>query len=244
MATSYQKQWQFLKKPADLGRIPHALLFYGSDSAGLKDLALKFISLLNGQHVAEGIQPDLALVGPGGQKEIKIAQIRELHQKLSLKSYSATFKSVIIEQVHTMNQEAQTAFLKLLEEPKGKTVFILITEYPKMLMPTILSRVERLRFYSKTKTIDPQEKRIKEILQLTRADLATRFQYAKTLSATPQDLKEILDLWLRYFREVLLSNVYQKKTVKIIKTIQTTNFLIATTNISPRLAIEILMLEL
>ena len=141
-------QWQFLKKCVELEKIPHALLFCGSDSAELKASALKFISLINNQDVGKGIQPDLFIIGPGEEKEIKIGQIRELRSKLSLKSYAAPFKAVIVEAAHQLNQEAQSAFLKLLEEPKGKTVFILITEYPEILLPTVLSRVERLRFYT------------------------------------------------------------------------------------------------
>jgi len=244
-------QWQFLKRSVELEKIPHALLFYGSDSAELKTLALKFITLINNQDVEKGIQPDLFIIGPGEEKEIKIGQIRELRSKLSFKSYAAPFKSVIIEQAHQLNQEAQSAFLKLLEEPKGKTVFILITEYPEILLPTVLSRVERLRFYTSPLAVNRQEKRIKEILQMSHSDLATRFQYAKELSGTPQDLKEILDLWLKYFREMLLATVSNKskeyslnKLKNILKLIQTTNFLISTTNVNPRLALEILMLEL
>lgn len=266
MMLSHQKQRQFLKKTAELGKTPHALLFYGQNSIGKKTLALEFIKLLNCQKenfierpcqkcrscqdIAKNVHPDLFIVEPE-QKEIKINQIRDLHTHLSLRAYSAPFKAVIIDQAHCLNEAAQSAFLKLLEEPKGRTIFILITEYPEMLLPTVLSRVERLRFYSSLKKIDPQEKRIKEILQMSRSDLVTRFQYAKELSQEPQDLKETLDIWLRYFREMLLAAVNHQskeysitKLQRILRLIQSTYFLISTTNVSPRLALEILMLEL
>jgi DNA polymerase III delta prime subunit len=245
----YQKQWQFLQKMAELGKTPHALLFYGFDASGLKELALRFVALLNRQNVGKGIQPDLFLIGPGDEREIKIGQIRELRTKLSLKSYSAPFKSVIIEGAHFLNQEAQSAFLKMLEEPKGKTIFILITEYPEMLLPTILSRVERLRFYSPLKSYQKEE--IEELLKLHRADLAQRFSYVKKLAETPQALSETLGTWLKYFRELLIASAHGQaqgyslfRLRKIIKTLQTTDFLISTTNVNPRLALEILMLEL
>ncbi|MBA7634680.1 DNA polymerase III subunit tau [subsurface metagenome] len=264
---SHQKQWQYLKKTAELGKTPHALLFYGQASIGKKTLASEFIKLLNCQQenfidrpcqkcrscldIEKNVHPDLFVVEPQDNKEIKISQIRDLHTRLSLRSYSAPFKTVIINQAHCLNQEAQSAFLKLLEEPKGRTLFVLITEYPEMLLPTILSRVERLRFYSALKTVDPQEKRIKEILQIGRSDLAMRFQYAQKLSQEPRDLKEILDLWLRYFREVLLLTINNKskdysiaKLQRILRLIQTTSFLISTTNVNPRLALEMFMLEL
>ncbi len=262
----HQKQWQFLKKSVELEKTPHALLFYGQNSLGKKALALEFIKLLNCENkdfekrpcqqcracgdIAKNVHPDLFIVEPQG-KEIKIAQIRDLTAHLSLRAYSAPFKAVIIDEAHCLNQEAQSAFLKLLEEPKGKTVFILVTEYPEMLLPTVLSRVERLRFYGGSLSVDRQDKRIKDILKITQSNLADRFQYAKELSQEPQNLKEILDIWLRYFREMLLAAVSNKskeyslvKLKNILKLIQTTNFLVSTTNVNPRLALEILMLEL
>jgi len=266
---SHQKQWQFLKKTAELGKTPHALLFYGQDAIGKKTLALEFIKLLNCQKekfsqrpcglcrscqdIEKKVHPDLFFVEPEN-KEIKIAQIRTLHNNLSLKSYSAPYKAAIIDQAHCLNQEAQSAFLKLLEEPKGKTIFILISQYPEMLLPTILSRVERLRFYALPKNIkrnEHQKKAIAEIVKISKQDLASRFKYAKKIADEPKNLIETLDIWLSYFREILLATVNNQskeysvvKLRKILRTIQTTNFLISTTNINPRLALEILMLEL
>lgn len=43
-----------------------------------------------------------------------------------------------------MNKEAQNALLKLLEEPPEKTVFIMTTSRPRLLLPTVLSRVQKL----------------------------------------------------------------------------------------------------
>ena len=143
--------------------------------------------------------------------------------------------------------------LKLLEEPKGDTIFILITEYPEMLLPTILSRVERLRFYhTEVQTFDQRQKKIiAELLEIIRQEMVLRFAYAKKLAEEPKRLKEILETWLGYFREILISAVHNHnkeyslaKLSKILKLIQTTDFLIATTNVNARLALEILMLEL
>ena len=234
---------QFLKKAVELGRIPHALLFYGPDSQEKMSAALEFVKLVNGPEALEGVRPDLAVIEPQEDKEIKIAQIRELRFKLSLKSYSAPFKSAIINQAHYLNQEAQSAFLKLLEEPKGDTIFILITEYPEMLLPTILSRVERLRFCSSSGRALPKEE-AEKISKIVRSDLGKLFQYAKELADDSLNLKKTLESWLSYFREVLLANPNQPKIIKILKTIQNTHYLLSTTNVNPRLALEILMLEL
>ncbi|MBI2626449.1 MAG: hypothetical protein HYW69_02565 [Candidatus Nealsonbacteria bacterium] len=241
--------WQFLKKSAELGRIPHALLFYGPNNEEKMSAALEFVKLVNGLDALEGVRPDLVLVEPLSasdeethKQEIKIFQIRELHSKLSLKSYSAPFKFAIINQAHALNQEAQSAFLKLLEEPKGQTIFILITEYPEMLLPTILSRTERLRFYSSQSHICPKED-AEKISKISRSDLGKRFQYAKELADDPQNLRKTLEAWLCYFREALLSDPDKPNIAKILKTIQNTHYLISTTNVNPRLALDILMLE-
>lgn len=239
----YQKQRQFFEKMIELGRIPHALLFYGPDSQAQKALALEFIQLINGKDSVVGAHPDLAIIGPREEQEIKIAQIRGLQTKLSLRSYSAPFKAAIIEQAHYMNEEAQSAFLKLLEEPKGQTIFILITEYPEMLLPTILSRVEKLRFFSNKKESMPEEE-VKKLQTIIKSDLAKRFQYVKEMAEDPQNLKKTLELWLSHFRETLLSDLSQTKTLKTLKLLQTTHRLISTTNVNARLALEIVMLEI
>jgi len=236
----YQKQWNFLKRSVELGKIPQGLLFSGT-STDKKSVALEFVQLVNGHDVKEG-HPDLHIVEPEGTGEIKISQIRQLRSRLSLKAYSAPFKTAIINQAHALNWDAQSAFLKLLEEPKGDTLFILITEYPEQLLPTILSRVERLRFPSAAAPCS-QEKE-KELLKIRRSDLARRFQYARKLAEDQPVLRETLENWLRYFRALLIANPRQPAVVKNLRTIQTVYYLVSTTNINPRLALEIIMLEL
>ena len=236
------KPLQFLKKAVELGRIPHALLFYGPAADEKMSAALEFVKMVNGPEALEGVRPDLIVIEPEEDKEIKIFQIRALCAALSLKSYSAPFKAVIINQAHYLNQEAQSAFLKLLEEPRGSTIFILITEYPEMLLPTVLSRVERLRFYSSSNFVLSQGEKEKTS-KIIRSDLAKLFQYAKDLTDDPQNLRKTLEVWLAYFREALLSNPSQLKILNILKTIQNTHYLISTTNVNSRLALEMIMLE-
>lgn len=243
----HQKQWQFLTKSAKLGKLPHALLFYGQERIGKKALAIEFAEFLIGRTSP----PDFILVEPEDSREIQIFQIRNLIQKLSFKPYLADLKLAVIDRAHLMTQEAQNCFLKFLEEPKAKTFLILITEYPAMLLPTILSRVQKIRFYqTKEFKIEEPEK----LISISKSDLAERFQYAKNIST--ENLEEILDIWLRYFRKIFLERVanqqknkdfnqYSLSKIKnIIRQIQTTKHLISTTNTNPRLALELLLMEL
>ena len=268
----HQKQWNFLKRISETNKLAHAYLFTGEEKIGKKKVALEWASLLcepSPKH-----HPDLILIEPIN-KIIQISQIRELIWKLSLKFYSAPFKIAIIDNAHLMNQEAQNALLKILEEPKGKTLLILITEFPEVLYPTILSRVQKIKFYpvkkkeikeylikkglkeeeaeemsefsyskpglaidflSDSEKLKNQKKIIKELIILIKSNLSFRFQYAKELSEK-ENIKEVLDIWLRYFRKELLTRT------NLIKQIQNMGFLISTTNVNIRLALETLMLE-
>jgi len=170
MLIGHQKQWNFLKRLAESDGVPHAFLFFGEEKLGKKRVALEFIKYLNClscrtemhrgwadeskpcqtcrscQDIEKGIFPDFSLILPI-KKEIQIGQIKELQGHLSLKPYCSSFKTAIVDQAHLLNQEAQSCFLKTLEEPRGNTILILITEYPEMLFPTIRSRVQKLKFF-------------------------------------------------------------------------------------------------
>ncbi|MBI5221295.1 MAG: hypothetical protein HY979_00620 [Candidatus Magasanikbacteria bacterium] len=331
MLIGHQKQWQFLKKSVELEKIPHGILFCGQEQLGKKTLAIEFAKLLNCsssdlkkrpcqtcrncQDIQKMVYPDFILIKPKGPafvplrgtsagKEIQISQIRDLIWKLSLRSYSAPYKIAVLDKAHLMTQEAQSCFLKLLEEPKGRTILILITEYPETLLPTIISRIQKLKFFPVEKTeienyiiskgilekdakhlasisfgrpglianflsnsqkLKNQEKLISDLLKISQSDLSSRFKYAKDLIEKDSDLSynlsAILNIWLGYFRNIFLSRFYSSasnkqtkddnfnryslsKLTKIISLIQSTNFLLSTTNINPKLAIELLLMEL
>ncbi|MDI6591877.1 MAG: hypothetical protein QME61_03015 [Patescibacteria group bacterium] len=302
MVIGHQKQWQFLKQSAELGRLAHAYLFSGQEKLGKRKVALEWISLLFGQDISKKLHPDFISIEPQaspsaqastGKKEIQISQIRELILKLSLRPYLAPIKSAIIDQAHQMNEEAQNCFLKTLEEPKGQALLILITDWPETLFPTIRSRCEMVKFYpvpkleienyladqdiskekakeiaklslgrpgiaidfiSNPQKLENQKKIIKELIEISNLPLANRFQYAKEISRSG-NLREILEIWLNYFRNIFIEKCSSpddeqikeysfSKLKNILKQIQNTNFLISTTNVNPRLALEILMLEL
>ena len=69
----------------------------------------------------------------------------EILHKLSLKSYGDGYKVMIIWQPEKMNASTANKLLKILEEPTQKTVFLLVSEHPEALLPTIQSRVQSIR---------------------------------------------------------------------------------------------------
>lgn len=80
---------------------------------------------------------------------ILIQSIRELRKKLYLKGYSDRRKVVLVFDAHLLSAgqgESANAFLKLLEEPPSKTTIILVTDHIELLLPTIISRCQRIGF--------------------------------------------------------------------------------------------------
>lgn len=69
----------------------------------------------------------------------------EILRKLSLKSFGDGYKVMIIWQPEKMNTTCANKLLKLLEEPPQKTLFLLVSEHPDELLPTIISRVQQIR---------------------------------------------------------------------------------------------------
>lgn len=77
----------------------------------------------------------------------RIDQVRQdLIKPMSLSGGEGAYKVNILTDVEKMREEAANAFLKLLEEPPPKTIFLLTTSRPEQLLPTIVSRCQRLRF--------------------------------------------------------------------------------------------------
>lgn len=75
---------------------------------------------------------------------IYASQSEEIIRKLTLKSSEGGYKVMIIWMAEKMNTECSNKLLKMIEEPPAQTVFLLVSENPDLLLPTILSRVQRL----------------------------------------------------------------------------------------------------
>ncbi len=77
---------------------------------------------------------------------IKINSIREIKKNLSLDFSDIAYRFIIITSAHYMNEPAQNALLKNLEEPPEGVIFILITSYPERLRETLRSRCWNVNF--------------------------------------------------------------------------------------------------
>ncbi len=92
-----------------------------------------------------GEHPDFIFVPPHGNY-IKIDQIRGIKEFVQVKPALSKRKVIIIDDAHTMTNQAANALLKVLEEPPEDTTFILTTDKKSTLLPTILSRTFTVEF--------------------------------------------------------------------------------------------------
>lgn len=181
MSEHHKKQREFLKKKFELNQLSHSYLFTGQKEIGKKDFALEFAEFLGCKF------PDLMIVELEEGKEISIKKIREVQNFLSYKSYNGGFKIVVVNEAEKMNQEAQSCFLKTLEEPKGKTLIILISSKPDLFLPTIISRCQAIKFFKPKNLPENSEraKKEKEILEklmsVLNSSFAEKFRYVKEI---------------------------------------------------------------
>ena len=73
---------------------------------------------------------------------ISAREADEIIRKLSFKSFEAEYKIMLVWLPEAMNEEAANKILKILEEPWERTLFVLVSERPDRLLPTILSRTQ------------------------------------------------------------------------------------------------------
>ena len=74
-----------------------------------------------------------------------VEEIRKLRDVFTV-SYGDYWRVVVLDEVHTVSSSAQAAMLKMFEETKGRTIYILATTDPQKLLPTIRSRALEINF--------------------------------------------------------------------------------------------------
>jgi len=106
-----------------------------------------------------GDHPDLYWIERGGgDTRVRIGQIRALQQALRLKIGQGGRRAAVIADAGWLNQEAQNALLRLLEEPPPDTTLVLVAASASGLLATVRSRCQRLAFRSaEAAPLDPDE---------------------------------------------------------------------------------------
>lgn len=146
---------------ASRGTLPPSLIFAGPDGVGKRMAATALAQAMNClapagtdscgacascKRIARGVHADVLVIVPGETGSIKVDQVREAIDRTAYRPFEGRRRIVIIDDADEILVEAQNALLKTLEEPPPASVFVLVTSRPDVLLPTVRSRCQRLRF--------------------------------------------------------------------------------------------------
>jgi len=152
----------FLKKAISNDKIATAYLFTGIKGIGKSSTALAFALSVNCSNPGDndgcrqcpscrrminGNHPDLLIIDLREKKDsIAIDQIRDINREISFPPALDGYRVIIIKSAERMTVEAANAFLKTLEEPPSNNIFILNAVDTGRLLPTIISRCQKIYF--------------------------------------------------------------------------------------------------
>ena len=206
-------------------------IFYGAEGLGKKQTALQFIKEIFKQsspskNVEERItnknHPDFLIIEPdsllatkssgsvelektikSGSEIIKIAQIRNIKTFLSQKSINSEKKIVLIIDAHLLNEAASNCLLKTLEEPSNG-IFILLTSKLNLLLDTIISRCQIVRFRSfSSKQI---KSILKEYLDTSNSKINANLKFEDLINSangSPNQLLKNIEIWNDFSDEII-----------------------------------------
>ena len=206
-------------------------IFYGAEGVGKKQTALRFIKEILKQssqsdNVEERItnnnHPDFLIIEPdsllttkssgssdlrktikSGSEIIKIAQIRNIKTFLGQKSINSEKKIILIIDAHLLNEAASNCLLKTLEEPSNG-IFILLTSKLNILLDTIISRCQLVRFQSfSSKQI---KSILKDYLDTSKLNISTKLKIDDLINSangSPNQLMKNIEIWNDFSDEII-----------------------------------------
>ena len=214
-------------------------IFYGAEGVGKKETALNFIKQIFKQYSSNGNveekinnknHPDFLMIEPSsfikGKKAksvdsqkpiinnmdiIKIEQIRNVKNFLNQKSIESEKKIVLIVDAHLLNEAASNCLLKTLEEPSNG-IFILLTSKFNLLLDTITSRCQLIRFksfsskklnYFLQKNLDP-----------SRLDITKNLNFqdlVNSANGSPGNLFKNIEIWKELSDEITSKLIFPLK---------------------------------
>ena len=221
----------FLKSIIKNKSLANGYIFYGAEGLGKKQTALQFIKEIFKQsspneNVEEKItnnnHPDFLIIEPDSplaikssessnlektiksrSEIIKIAQIRNIKTFLSQKSINSEKKIVLIIDAHLLNEAASNCLLKTLEEPSNG-IFILLTSKLNLLLDTIISRCQIVRFRSFSS--EQIKSILKEYLDTSKLKINTKLKFEDLINSangSPNQLLKNIEIWNDFSDEII-----------------------------------------
>jgi len=143
----HEKIISVFKGLANSGRLSHGYIFYGPEGTGKKTFASSLANFLEkGVFHKPGILIDSILISPNAEGSIGIDESRRLKEFLFMKPNASSRRTAIIDKAEKMTPEAQNAVLKIAEEPPASSLIIIVIKEPELLLPTLLSRFQKIYF--------------------------------------------------------------------------------------------------
>jgi DNA polymerase-3 subunit delta' len=163
----HRRVLELTARAAVRGSLPPSLIFAGPDGVGKRRAAVALAQLFNCanpasgsdvaapdacgncsacKRIARGVHADVMMIEPGESGSIKVDQARHAVESTAYRPFEGRRRVVIVDDADAMEAPAQNALLKTLEEPPAASTFVLVTARPDMLLPTVRSRCQRVRF--------------------------------------------------------------------------------------------------
>ena len=141
--------FDLISRAIDAGRAAHGYLIVGDVRGNCAELVSRVLHKLfpaAAAQVDSGTHPDVPTLEPEGKaRMITVDAMRDrIVAPMSETSFSGGWKVGVIWGADRMNPQSANAFLKALEEPAPNTLYLLLTDQPDSMLPTIVSRTQRV----------------------------------------------------------------------------------------------------
>ena len=196
---------KILTNQIETGTIKHGYLFCGGAGTGKTTSARIFASMIN-----KGLGMPIELDAASNNS---VDDVRRLSEDAQTQALESEYKVFIIDECHSLSSQAWQAFLKTLEEPPAKSIFIFCTTNPEKIPQTILSRVQRYNF--QRISFDGIVKRLEYIVnkeqneqnKFTNVEKSAIEYIAKIADGGMRDAITLLDKCLSYNEVLSMDNV-------------------------------------
>lgn len=208
---------EILDQALENNHLPQSYLFIGTKGVGKKSVATILAKRLNCQQnsrksapcelcsacrrIERGSHPEVKIIKPEGEFFL-IDQVLQLQSELQYKSWENGYKVYILDEAEKFTPEAANALLKTLEEPPPQVMIILIVERERKLLPTIVSRCQKIYFNPLPKNLIAEKLAALKKISLSQAQILAQASSGSLGTALRldeenfiQEREKVLILW-------------------------------------------------